>query len=521
MIASTEFKGLLINKVSIIDEMKPATITGDRLSVYYRLIALWVLNEAMLGGIIHGLRLPVSGLIVGSGAVVCICLIAWYVPVKGAILKATVIVAVCKMMLSPQAPPPAYIAVFFQGLMGEILFLNNKRFFRLSCVLLAVLALAESGLQRILVLTIIYGNDLWKVINDFINGLTRQKVAGNYSLLIAGVYVSIHIITGFVTGWWVSALPARVLKWKLASVDNVSGSQPIVSGKQNLPERFSNKKRRLRIRLFVTWAILIVLYIQSYFNMGDPVLPTHVSLKILIRSLIVVLSWILLVGPLSRKLLHAWLKRKQAGSHAELQKVIAILPGSRELLEDCWRGSNTRKGFSRLKQFIKSVLVGVLYPVPDDKTQAVHILSAPVGSGKTTSLLEWCAGRSDVHGIITPLVDGRRVFINISTREQWLMEALEDAEENISIGKYRFSSKGFAKAISLIRESKQLRGWLVIDEIGPLELRGAGFHDVLREVLAERKDKIVLVVREGLVEQVTGAFDIKEYSRLPFVRSER
>src|SRR4029078_9591220 len=142
--------------------------------IYYRLITLWVLNEAMLGGIIHGLKIPVSGLVVGSCAVVCISLIGWYVPRKGAIIKATIIVAVFKMMLSPHSPPPAYIAVFFQGLLGELLFWR-KRCFTLSCVLLAVLALVESALQRILVLTLIYGNDLWKVINDFIRNLAGGK----------------------------------------------------------------------------------------------------------------------------------------------------------------------------------------------------------------------------------------------------------------------------------------------------------------------------------------------------------
>ncbi|HEY6503012.1 MAG TPA: hypothetical protein VIZ28_03470, partial [Chitinophagaceae bacterium] len=102
--------------------MEKEKIVSANPVIYYRLIALWVLNEAMLGGIIHGLKIPVSGLIVGGAAVICICLIAWYVPKKGAIIKATIIVAIFKMMLSPQAPPPAYMAVFFQGLMGELLF---------------------------------------------------------------------------------------------------------------------------------------------------------------------------------------------------------------------------------------------------------------------------------------------------------------------------------------------------------------------------------------------------------------
>ena len=123
-------------------------------AIYYRLIALWVLCEAMLGGIIHGLKIPVSGLIIGSCAVLCISLIAWYVPNKGAIIKATLVVAIFKMMLSPQAPPPAYIAVFFQGTLGELLFFRNRKFYSLSCIILALLALLESGLQRILVLTL-------------------------------------------------------------------------------------------------------------------------------------------------------------------------------------------------------------------------------------------------------------------------------------------------------------------------------------------------------------------------------
>lgn len=180
---------------------------------YYRLIALWVLCEAMLGGIIHGLKIPVSGLIVGSCAVICICLIAWYVPGKGVILKATIIVAIFKMMLSPQAPLPAYFAVFFQGLLGELLF-RNKKFFTFSCIALAVLTLIESGFQRILALTIIYGNDIWVVFNDFINGLTKQKTTTNYSLWIGGGYVTLHLMAGFWVGGWAARLPKRIEQWR-------------------------------------------------------------------------------------------------------------------------------------------------------------------------------------------------------------------------------------------------------------------------------------------------------------------
>jgi hypothetical protein len=148
--------------------------------VYYRLIALWILCETMLGGIIHGAKIPGSGLVVGSCAIICISLIAYSVPSKGFILKATLIVAIFKMMLSSHASPTAYIAVFFQGLMGESLFWNRK-FYSVSCVLFGVLVLLESGLQRIVVLTIIYGKDLWQATNTFIHGITRQTTFTNYS----------------------------------------------------------------------------------------------------------------------------------------------------------------------------------------------------------------------------------------------------------------------------------------------------------------------------------------------------
>jgi len=102
-------------------------------AIYYRLIALWILCEALLGSIIFTFRIPVSGLVIGSCAVTCIALIGWYHPSKGSILKATIIVAIFKMMLTPQALPTAYIAVFFQGLMGELLFWNRKNY-KLACI---------------------------------------------------------------------------------------------------------------------------------------------------------------------------------------------------------------------------------------------------------------------------------------------------------------------------------------------------------------------------------------------------
>jgi ABC-type thiamin/hydroxymethylpyrimidine transport system permease subunit len=319
--------------------------------VYYRLIALWVLFEAMLGGIIHGLRIPVSGLVVGSAAVICISLIGYYVGQRGAILKATLIVAIFKMMLSPQSPPPAYIAVFFQGLMGELLFFN-KRYHRTSCMLLAILALLESALQRILVLTIVYGNDLWIAVNDFINRLTGQREATNYSLFIAGAYVSIHLVAGILVGWWAGVLPTKINTWEGREVnfDHYGETLPV------------KKRKRLKKGLLIVWVVLILLYAQSYFAIGKPLLTLDLPLRILIRSAIVVLTWYFLAKPFFAWILRQWLDKKKSRFAPDIAAIAELIPGFRKLMTTAWQTSATQKGIKRLIEFGKIILVNVLKP---------------------------------------------------------------------------------------------------------------------------------------------------------------
>jgi nucleoside-triphosphatase THEP1 len=479
--------------------------------IYYRLVTLWVLCEAMLGGIIHGLRLPVSGLFVGSCAVICICLIAYYVPSRGAILKATIIVAVFKMMLSPQAPLPAYFAVLFQGLMGELLFLN-RRFYKLSCLLLAITALIESALQRIIVLTIVYGNELWVAINQFMNGITTQKNATNYSLWIGIVYLALHIIAGLLAGLWAAALPSQIRQW------NERNPQYRIFSSGGSEFDIPNKKPRQRLKkgLFIVWIILVLLYVQSYYGFGTPLLPSGISLKIFIRSVIIILTWVFILSPLLRVMLHKWLEKKRSGSQRDIQQVLALLPSTQQLIQRSWELSGVNKGWRRILLCSKIVLGNMVSGnrrIGDLLTKSkITILTGPIGSGKTSSLVNWSSARTDVHGILTPSVDGTRLFMNAQTKEQFHMEVeYGESASSIMIGRFMFSREAFSKAIRIIRNSISKPGWLVIDEIGPLELRDEGFAGVLREVLegAGNDQKILLVVREGLVEKVCEYFGLE------------
>ena len=143
----------------------------------------------------------------------------------------------------------------------------------------------------------------------------------------------------------------------------------------------------------------------------------------------------------------------------------------------------------------------------------IFIETGPINSGKTTRLMEWCKNRNDVYGILTPKINGKRIFVDVATGEQFEMEAQENEENVLSIGKYIFSVDGFVRAKNIVRKATNRKnGWLIIDEVGPLELKGEGFNAELKELLVSMEDslRVIIVVRESLVEQVVTYFKIAE-----------
>lgn len=339
------------NKQPAIDEKRLHSQT-----IYFRLIALWVVCEAMLGGIIHGFKLPVSGLVVGSSAVICICLIGWYAPARGAIIKATLIVAVFKMMLSPHAPVTAYIAVFFQGLLGELLF-SNKKYYRAACLSLAILALLESGLQRILVLTLVYGKDFWEVINTSIYKI-GGKEGTDYSYFIILWYVLIHLIVGILVGIWAGYLPQRIQL--LGGLQKKYHIQP-VAGDTAITVMTKKKKPLFRTFFFIVWIALLLLWLQSVLHIGKPLMSSHVSLRILARSVIIILTWYFVVGPLLKKILQHWLQQKKKQSAWQIQKVVEQLPFTRHLVTRSWQLSAGEKGIRRIILCCRIILANTFH----------------------------------------------------------------------------------------------------------------------------------------------------------------
>ncbi|MDQ7817508.1 MAG: nucleoside-triphosphatase [Melioribacteraceae bacterium] len=134
----------------------------------------------------------------------------------------------------------------------------------------------------------------------------------------------------------------------------------------------------------------------------------------------------------------------------------------------------------------------------------ILICTGPVKSGKTTLLMQWATTHKSIDGIFQPVIDEKRFLYHIGSRT---LKALETNSEmnTFIIGNYRFSNESFDWAKNLLLDcfEKEI-DWLIIDEVGPLELEGKGLEPAVSKILNERarlKCMIICVVREKLLDQ--------------------
>src|SRR4051812_18084177 len=98
--------------------------------------------------------------------------------------------------------------------------------------------------------------------------------------------------------------------------------------------------------------------------------------------------------------------------------------------------------------------------------KTIYIFAGSVQSGKTTSLLNWARTLNDVSGILTPVVEGRRIFLNLENGERFPMEAEVTEMDAVIVGRFSFSPSSFQYAIDILGQaSKKTAGWVVVDEI--------------------------------------------------------
>lgn len=318
-----------------------------------KITALWAFSESAFGGILHALAVPFRGIFINGAAVLFISLIALFSKNGKEILKSTMIVLLIKAVVSPHTPLTAYFAVSIQGLLGYLLFLP-KIFFRISALLLGILTLLFSGIQKIVVLTLLFGNTLWKSINIFIKQISAEFFSKdfqseiNYGYILILIYISIHLAAGIFIGIYAGMLPKKINFYR-----NQIPKDLLLETTPEIPKKEKKKKNWLLrptgiVIVFISLSVLI----YSYISPSTSEVGSSEIIIMLIRSITIMIIWFTLIGPLIRKLFQKYLFGKKSFYAKEIGEIMELFQQFKKVISYCWKNSSDKKGLKRIQYFL-------------------------------------------------------------------------------------------------------------------------------------------------------------------------
>jgi molybdopterin-guanine dinucleotide biosynthesis protein A len=150
------------------------------------------------------------------------------------------------------------------------------------------------------------------------------------------------------------------------------------------------------------------------------------------------------------------------------------------------------------------------------KMKKLLIFSGPVKSGKSSKLFSFIETNKNAGGILSLLIDGKKYLYDIHSQEKRLLEAEpEDSEkEIINVGRYSFKKKVFKWGNEILRKARgEKYSYLIIDEVGPLELAGEGLSSAADDILKNFYDyspAIIVVVRESLIKKILTHYKLND-----------
>ncbi|MCB9205913.1 MAG: hypothetical protein H6611_01140 [Ignavibacteriales bacterium] len=328
-----------------------------------KVTALWAFSEAALGGILHALKIPFTGLFVGGTAVIFISLIAYFSNSKKVIIESTIKVILVKFVVSPYSPINAYFAVFLQSLLGYILFFNG--FNKISPVILGFLSLLFSAFQKVIVLTVVFGMTLWESIDVFFKFVLNQFVPNispikdfDISYFIISLYIFLHIIGGISAGIYASNLPARLKKHSDKKSDKLNFQ--INDFLNNVTQKRKKKKfwqKKSNIYLFIFFVILIV--ISFLFEEVENELAVNVFFMIL-RSVSIIVIWYYFLSPIILKIVKKYLSNKKQKQAEEIENIVQLFPNIRSIIKYSWNETQNYNKVKRVFFFFDKVLIHYL-----------------------------------------------------------------------------------------------------------------------------------------------------------------
>ncbi|MFN8281084.1 MAG: hypothetical protein U0V49_12470 [Saprospiraceae bacterium] len=288
-------------------------VTAD---VIFRLTALWAMNESGIGGFLHLFHFPFSGIILTGLSVMLVTLICHYGNLDWKVLsRSLILVLIIKLSLSPHTSFTAYLAVSIQAIICFFVY-RTIGINQISILLSCVLTFLESALQKIIVLTIFFGQRMYEVFDEFVNqylGKNLEFIGMGASSIAFSFYIAVYLIAAVVSALYINYLYRRMISGDIGEITFFSQSTSQVTVTNNHP-----KFKYGIISLFV---FFIAIVIMMFLTGKESFIEIY-----LLRTLLILAIWFLFVIPIIKYLMSRYFDKYRVVYKDQIASIINFFP---------------------------------------------------------------------------------------------------------------------------------------------------------------------------------------------------
>jgi len=533
---------------------------------------IWAASEIVLGSFLHNLRVPFSSNILTAIGIIILISSGYIWKEKGLFWRAGLICALMKTMSPSAVIFGPMIAIFSESVLMEI----SVRIFRRNVIgytLGAMLAMSWNLFHKIMNFIIVYGFNIVDVYSELLTYARKQlglhfDVVWLPILFLLGLFCILGFVSaligirigrklqqqppeknlerlvpagrrepadksrfGYSIGWLVSDVCLMIsglvllnfMPWYIWSA-----AIAVIAFIWIL--RYKQALKQLSRPRFWLWFMLITMlaaFVFSRIRSNDLVTGIMIGIQMNFRAVLLILGFSVLGTELYNPEIRNFFLRtsfKQLPMALELSfeslpLMIAGIPEFKVMMKN---------PVSILYRLLSQVEFR-LEEIRKNLSKRVFILSGCIGQGKTTRMQELAetlkSANIPVAGILSPraLENGATAgydIVDISTgkREPFLRVLDDPGLERI--GRYSILPAGLLAGMTTLAlsESNGCR-FILIDEIGRLELKDRGWARQLNELLFNTQSDLILSVRDSLTEQVIRKWNFRNYRVFDVSRS--
>jgi nucleoside-triphosphatase THEP1 len=512
--------------------------------------SIWAAFEIVFGSFFHSLRLPFAGTFLTFFSIILLITFSYKWNGKNLFIKAGIIAALMRSMMPTSVILGPLIGILTEAFIFQLA-INLLGRNLLAFSLAGTLAMFSAITHKVVSIILIYGFDIVEILKNlyyvFLHTIKIQLPLERLLWLVVVSYTALGI-TAAIIGMYLGKnskeyhWPKHKKIFKLNVQQNIFELPdfyyrpgliffhlfflvaflfalevypiqyvilPVIFYLLFLFYRYGKSLRRLAKPVF--WIQLVIIVIMAILLWEDREQGLWVGIKMVLRAILVVSVFTAISVELKNPLVKSLLYKK---GYSQLYATLGLATSSipyilKNLSVDKKDFFNPFKILKKSIALADDLLKDFSYYMRQQNK--IYIISGETRSGKTTFLKSVVSELKNkdqkVGGIVAHGIDknGERFGFeieNVETGQKSLLCSREFIPGSIPTGRFYFYKKGFEFGKKALIENLENLDWLVIDEVGYLELKGDGWFESIEKAMKQSGLNMIWIVRKRILEEV-------------------